>query len=178
MPTPRKLDAVKELAADLSQAQLVVLADYRGLSVSDIGKLRRDLRKSETQLSIAKNTLIKLAAEQTGVETSINDMLAGPTAIAFVRTTDIARSAKALSDYARVSKTFSIKGAVLGKRVVNASRVQEIADLPPREVLVGRVLGTMQAPIAGLVTVLGGTVRSLLYALQARSDQLNAQQGG
>lgn len=178
MPTARKVDEVKDLAEEMSRSQLAVLADYRGLTVAEMARLRRQLREGETRLTVAKNTLIKRAAQESGIDASIERLLAGPTAIAFVHHSDIGKSAKALNEYARGSKVFSIKGAVLGKRVLDANRVQQLAELPPREVLLGRVVGGMQAPIAGLVTVLGGTVRSLMYVLQARRDQLAAQQGG
>ncbi|MDA8217314.1 MAG: 50S ribosomal protein L10 [Dehalococcoidales bacterium] len=178
MPTTKKVDTVKEIADELANSQLAVLADYRGLTVAEIGQLRRQLREGETQLMVAKNTLIKRAAAQSGVESSVEQFLAGPTAVAFVHSRDIAKSAKALSTYARASKVFAIKGGILGKRVLAADLVQQLADLPPREVLLARVVGGMQAPISGLVTVLGGTVRGLMYVLQARKDQLTAEQGG
>lgn len=175
MATARKVNGVKELADELSHARMAVLADYRGLTVAEMGRLRRLLREGETNLTVAKNTLIKLAAAETGVDAGIDRLLAGPTAIAFIHNSDIGKSTKVLTDYARVSKVFAIKGAVLGKTVLDPDRVQQLAALPPREVLLGRVVGAMQAPIAGLVTVLGGTVRGLMYVLQARRDQLTAQ---
>jgi large subunit ribosomal protein L10 len=178
VPTTRKVDTVKELVDELANSQLAVLADYRGLTVSEIGQLRRQLREGETQLMVAKNTLIRRAAQENGVEASVEQFLTGPTAVAFVHGADIAKSAKALSNYARTSKVFVIKGGILGHRAIDADRVQQLADLPSRDVLLARVVGGMQAPISGLVTVLGGTVRGLMYVLQARKDQLAAQQGG
>ena len=178
MATAKKAQEVKHLADELANSQLVVLTDYRGLTVAEIGHLRRQLRETDTRLEVAKNTLVRRAASEVGVENSINDLLAGPTALALVHQEDIATTAKALRDYAREAKTFAIKGGVLGKRVLTADQVQQLADLPSREVLLARVVGGMQAPIAGLVTVLGGTVRSLMYVLQARRAQLEAQQGG
>lgn len=178
MPTAKKAGEIQHLAKELKESQLVVVGDYRGLTVSEIGRLRRQLRESQTSFEVAKNTLIKRAADEIGIEKQLESLLAGPTALAFSRQTDIAKTAKSMSDYARGSKVFKIKGAVLGKRVLDADQVQQLADLPPREVLLGRVVGQMQAPITGLVTVLGGTVRGLLYALNARQEQLAAQQGG
>jgi large subunit ribosomal protein L10 len=140
--------------------------------------LRRQLRASQTSFEVAKNTLILRAAQEVGIEAGLDTILNGPTAVAFSRQPDVAQTAKSLSDYARTSKVFAIKGGVMGKRVLNADQVQQLADLPPREVLLGRVVGGIQAPIAGLVTVLGGTVRGLAYVLNARKEQLAAQQGG
>jgi large subunit ribosomal protein L10 len=178
VPKPKKVEAVKRLADQMTQAQLVVLTDYRGLSVAEISQLRRRMRESGTRIEVAKNTLLKLAANQVGIDEPFNTLLEGPTAVAFVQGTDLAQPAKAITDYARVSKVFTIKGAALGKRTLSVDQVQQLADLPPREVLLARVVGGVQAPIAGLVTVLGGTVRGLLYTLQARREQLEAQQGG
>lgn len=178
MPTAKKAGEIQHLTTELVESRLVVIGDYRGLTVAEIGRLRRQLRDSQTTLEVAKNTLIKRAADEVGIEKQLDTLLAGPTALAFSRQTDIAKAAKSMTDYARVSKVFKIKGAVLGKRVLDANQVQQLADLPSREVLLGRVVGQMQAPITGLVTVLGGTLRGLMYALNARQEQLAAQQGG
>lgn len=178
MATAQKVAAVEHLAEVLSQSRLVILSDYRGLSVAEIGRLRRQLREADATLEVAKNTLVRRAAQQVGIaEARFEAMLQGPTVLTFSRQPDIARTAKTLSDYARGSRTISIKGGLLGKRVLDAQDVERLAELPPREVLLARVVGGMQAPIAGLVTVLGGTVRGLMYVLQARKEQL-AQQGG
>lgn len=178
MPTKAKASAIKHFVKELSEAQLVVVGDYRGLTVTEISRLRRQLRDSQTTFEVAKNTLVKRAADAVGIEETLGQLLAGPTALAISHETDIAKPAKVLSDYARVSRIFTIKGGVLGKRVLTADQVRDIADLPPREVLLGRFVGQMQAPIVGLVTVLGGTVRGLANVLNARKEQLAAQQGG
>lgn len=178
LPTAAKAKTIQHLIQQLAESQLVVVGDYRGLSVAEIGRLRRQLRASQTALEVAKNTLVLRAAQEVGIEKGLENILKGPSALAFSRQPDVAVAAKALSDYARTSKAFVIKGGVLGRRVLDADQVQQLADLPPREVLLARVVGGMQAPIAGLVTVLGGTLRGLVTVLNARKDQLAAQQGG
>ncbi len=177
MPTPKKAATIEHLTEELAKARLAILSDYRGLTVAEISRLRRQLRESDTNLEVAKNTLLQRAAAQVGVEDRIGELLKGPTAVAFSHQQDIGKVAKTLSEYARMSKAFAIKGAVLSRRVLGAEDVQRLAELPPREVLLARAVGGMQAPYVGLVTVLGGTVRGLLNVLQARKEQL-AQQGG
>ncbi len=177
MPTPKKAAVIEHLAEELAKARLAVLSDYRGLTVAEIGRLRRQLREFDTSLEVAKNTLLQRAAAQVGVEARIDELLKGPTAVAFSYEPDISKVARTLTDYARTSKAFAIKGAVLSRRVLGAEDVQRLAELPPREQLLARAIGGMQAPYVGLVTVLSGTLRGLLNVLQARQEQL-AQQGG
>ncbi len=172
MATVKKRETVDELTDMLSKSSLAVLTDYRGLTVSEIGQLRRQLRAAGVEYHVAKNTLVRRAAEKAGYP-DIEPMLAGPTAIACA-SDDVSKAAKALTDYARTSKVFSIKGGVLSDRVLNPDEIRVLSELPPREVLVAKLLGTAQAPIVNLVSVLGGPVRSLAYVLQARAQQLEA----
>ncbi|MHB1414633.1 MAG: 50S ribosomal protein L10 [Chloroflexota bacterium] len=178
MPTADKADKIEHLVAELSESQLVVLTDYRGLSVAEIGQLRRQLRDAETVLEVAKNTLIKRASDEVGIGEGLSPLLQGPTAVAFARRSDISQVAKALTDYARTAKTFSVKGGILQKHVLSAGQIEQLAGLPSRDVLLARVMGGMQAPITGMVTVLSGTLRGFVNVLQARKDQLAEQQGG
>lgn len=175
MPKPEKVEAVRRLAEQMKESEMIVVADYRGLSVADMVQLRRQMTNAQTRLEIAKNTLLKLAAREAGLDEQFDSFLEGPTAVAFVKAADVAQPAKVISDYAKGSKSFAIKGGALGTRALSVDQIQQLADLPPREILLARVLGGMQAPIAGLVTVLSGTLRSLLYVLQARREQLEAQ---
>jgi large subunit ribosomal protein L10 len=172
MPTKKKREVVDELTEKLGRSHMAVVTDYRGLTVSDMAQLRRQLREAGVDYEVAKNTLLRLAAERAGYP-DMGALLAGPTAVAFARG-DVAKAAKALKDYARTSKIFSIKGGVLGHQILNADDVNTVADLPSKEVLVAKLLGTVQAPIVNLVSVLGGPVRSLAYVLQARAKQLEA----
>ncbi len=174
MPTERKEKIIEELCQDLSRSTAAIVADYRGLTVSQIGELRSKLRDIGVEFHVAKNTLTARAAQKAGI-VGMDPLLEGPTAIAFV-TNDVIAPAKALADFARTSKIMTIKGAVLQGRVLNATQVEALATLPPREVLMARVLGGMQGPLVGIVSVLNGTVRSLAYILQARADQLSGQE--
>jgi large subunit ribosomal protein L10 len=174
MPTEKKEHVVDELSEKLSTSAAAIITDYRGLSVAQMGDLRNKLRQVGVEYAVAKNTLTSLAAKKAGVEV-IEPTLAGPTAIAFVKDDPVA-AAKAIVDYARISKILSVKGALLQGQLISASQVEALAMLPPREVLIARLLGQIQAPLYGFVSVLSGPARSFAYLLQARIDQLNAEQ--
>ncbi len=172
MPTKKKREAVDELTDRLARSEMAVVTDYRGLTVSEIAQLRRQLREAGVEYEVAKNTLLRLAAQRAGYP-DMGSLLEGPTAVAFT-SGDLSKGAKALKEYARTSKVFTIKGGVLGHQVLSAEDVNTVADLPSKEQLVAKVLGTVQAPIVNLVSVLGGPVRGLAYVLQARAKQLEA----
>lgn len=173
MPTPKKVQEVEEISELLSNAALTILTDYRGLTVADLQTLRRQLRPHDANIRVVKNTLTKIAAERAGIE-GLEPTLTGPTALV-TAAGDPAGPAKVVSDFVRSSRILQIKLGVLEGQVISAGEIDDLANLPPREVLLGKVVGGMQAPVYGLVGVLAGTIRSLQYALQARMDQLGAQ---
>ncbi len=170
MPTAEKVREVEELRDLLANSPLAILTDYRGLTVADIQGLRARLRPVGSNIRVVKNTLTKIAAEQAGV-TGLDPYLEGPTALV-TATEDPVAPAKIVTEFARTSRILQLKAAVLEGSVISAQGVEELASLPPREVLLGRVVGQMQAPVYGLVNVLAGTIRSLAYVLQARAEQL------
>lgn len=171
MPTPKKVEQVAELADKLSRSQIAILADYRGLSMADMTGLRRRLREVGAELRVVKNTLALRAATQVG-KTALGQVMRGPTALILGYQNEVV-PAKALLDYLRTSRLgMKVQGAVLDGRALSAQEVADLAALPPREVLVARVIGGMQAPIYGLLGVLSGVPRSLLWVLQGRLSQL------
>ncbi|MDP9351084.1 MAG: 50S ribosomal protein L10 [Chloroflexota bacterium] len=171
MPTAKKEAAVAELQELMQKSSAVIVTDYRGLSVSALTNLRTQLRKTDTEYHIAKNTLTSLAAKSAGVE-GLDVALEGPTALAFVLG-DPSASAKVLSDFSRTSRILSIRAGLLNNRVISAEDVQALADLEPREVLIARVLGGLNSPVASLVGVLNASISSIAYVLQARIDQMS-----
>ncbi len=174
MPTAKKAETVEELAALLGPSKIAILTDYRGLKVSEISQLRRKLREVGVEFHVAKNTLTRLAAEKVG-KGEISPALEGPTAIAFGYRDEV-EPAKVLADYIRTSRsTLKIKAALLGNRLIAPEKVSELATLPPREVLLARVVGQMQAPLYGLVNVLSGNLRGFVTVLQARAKQLEEE---
>ena len=170
LPTPRKEAAVEELSELMSSATAVILTDYRGLSVSQISDLRRQLRDQNSEYQVTKNTLTVLAAQKAGI-TGMDELLAGPTALAF-SFSDPSQTAKVLNDFARTSRILSIKAGLLNKRMISAAEVGDLANLEPRDVLLAKLLGGLNSPIAGLVGVLNASISSIAYVLQARIDQL------
>src|SRR5438309_7632937 len=133
-----KEDAVDSLVERLARSDIAVLTEYRGLSVSDLQDLRGRLRTFGVEYVVAKNTLTRFAAERSG-RTGIVDDLVGPTAIAFG--TDPVATAKALQDYTRVNRTFVLKAALLGDQRIAPKDVEQLASLPPPDVLRWRLFG-------------------------------------
>jgi len=167
-----KEQQVAAIADQLSRAKVTVLADYRGLSVSEITALRRRLREANAEFHVAKNTLTRRAAERLGCGELV-PYLVGPTGLA-LGYGDEAALAKAMSEFARTSRILTLKAGLLGSRVLAAEDVGRLADLPSREQLIAQVVGGVQAPIAGLVNVMSGTLRSLVGVLEARRQQLES----
>jgi len=173
MPTARKRETVKDLQHLFTGSQVMIFTEYRGLKVSDLTNLRRQLREKGVEYHITKNTLTELAAKRAGLE-EMNEMLGGPVAIAFVNE-DIPGATKVLNDFVRTSKILVIRGGLAGKRVLSAEQVSDLTKMLTREQYIAQVLGTMQWPIRNFVTVLSGTLRGLMNVMQARIDQLKEQ---
>lgn len=166
----KKGELVSEYVEKLRRTQAVIVTEYRGLKVKQLQDLRRELRASDSELIVAKNTLVARALTEVGMAVP-EPLLKGPVAYAFCFK-DIATPAKALNKYARDSKVLIIKGGVIGQSVFDANGVQQLSELPSREQLLGQVVGVLQAPLAGMVNVLAGTLRGLVNVLNARSEQL------
>lgn len=160
---------IESYVEKLTQSQGVIFTDYRGLTVSQIETVRNKLREVNSPYHVVKNTLLRLALEKAGLPVP-EEMLTGPVAMGFCYT-ELPATAKALMDF---SKEFEVKvkGGLLGDEVVDVEGIKTLAGLPPRDVLLALVAGSFQAPVSGLVTALGGILRSLLYVLQARKEQL------
>ena len=161
---------VNDFVAKLQRSQAVIVTEYRGLTVKQLQELRRELRASESEMDIAKNTLIARALSEVGMPAP-ETLFSGPTSVTFCFN-DIAAPAKTLTKYAKDTKILVVKGGLLGKSVIDESGVQALSELPGRDQLLGQVVGTLQAPIAGLVNVLAGTMRGLATVLNARARQL------
>src|SRR5918992_3618608 len=131
---------VRDLVERLRSSETLILADYRGLSMTEIDDVRTKLLEHGARFSVVKNTLTRRAAEEAGVKELV-ELLEGPTAIAFVQEGDMVAVAKTLSDTARDTKILSIKGGILQGRPMTAEQVSDLAKLPPVEVLQGRTLG-------------------------------------
>jgi large subunit ribosomal protein L10 len=165
----RKQQMVADYVDRISKSQALILADYRGLTVADLMELRSRLRENRSGLQIIKNTLFKLALEQAGIPVA-TDRIQGTIAVSYCFA-EVPPVAKALADFARETEILQIKGAILGSQFLDAEGVKALADLPPREVLLARLLGVLQGPMSSLVTTIAAPLRELVQVLQARSEQ-------
>ena len=160
-----KTGKVKFLEAKFAGAKAAVLSDYCGLNVQEISDLRGMLRKADVELHVVKNTLARRAVESTHLK-PLAEYVKGPTAIALT-IDDAVGMAKVLADYARKEPKLDIRAGIVEGRVLTAEQIVQVAELPSREVLLAQMLGAMQNPLFGLVGVLHGVLRQLLYALVA-----------
>jgi large subunit ribosomal protein L10 len=170
MPTAKKVETVAELSQKLSQANLTIIADYRGLTVADMQALRGQLRPLGTEVQVAKNTLTLIAAKQNG-QSEIEPALAGPTALIFVQG-DLAASAKAVNDFVRTSRIMTVRAGLLGTRLVTAEQVTSLATLPPRAELQAQALGALVGPVTGLLGLFTSVASSLVSILDQQAGKL------
>lgn len=167
-PRPEKVAVVDEVRAKLDESNAAVLTEYRGLDVSATADLRRALRDAGGEYKVYKNTLVRIAARDLGLE--IDDLLTGPTAIAFV-TGDAVSVAKALQDFAKTNPALVVKGGLLGDQVIDEDGVKALADLEPREVLLAKFAGLLAAPLQQMANLLEALPRNFAYGLKALIDQ-------
>ena len=171
MANPKNTASLEELKARFEQAQSTLLTEYRGLSVAETTELRRALG-SEVTYSVAKNTMIKLAAREAGIELD-ESLLTGPTAIAFVNG-EAVDAAKAMKDFGKDHKNFVIKGGYMDGATIDAAQVEAIAELDNRETTLAKLAGAMQgslAKAAGLFNAPASQVARLAAALQEKKEQ-------
>ena len=165
----RKAAVVADIKARLEAADAAVLTEYRGLTVAQIADLRAALRNAATDYKIFKNTLARRAAEDAGLSDLVST-LEGPVAIAFVHG-DAVVTAKALRDFGRINPALVMKGGVLGPRVLSGAEMRTLADIEPREVLLARLAGGFQAPLARAAGLFQAFTRNFAYGMRAYIDQ-------
>jgi large subunit ribosomal protein L10 len=169
MARAEKVAAVAELTERFQSSSGAVLTEYRGLSVAQMGELRRSLGEHAT-FAVVKNTLTKIAANDAGVAGELTAMLQGPSAIAFVEG-DVVEAAKGLRDFSRANPFLVIKGGVLDGKVMTPDEIVKLADLESREVLLAKLAGAMKASMAGAAATFAAlptTMARLLAALQEK----------
>ncbi len=165
----QKREVIEGIGGKMKTAKAMIFADYRGLTVEQDTELRNALRKAGVDYKVVKNTLTRFAANESGLE-GLDAYLKGPTAMASSKTDPVA-PAKVLSEYAKKYNKLELKAGVVEGRIIDAGGIKALAELPPREVLIARVLGGLNAPISGLVNVLNGNIRGLVVALNAIAEQ-------
>ncbi|MFH0916566.1 MAG: 50S ribosomal protein L10 [bacterium] len=173
MPRPDKVEAVKEITADLKATDIYYFVDYRGLTFSEATELRARLRKVDASLKVVKNSLARIAAADAGLEGLI-ELLQGPTAIAYCHG-DPVQVAKTIQDFIKEKKKAAIRGGKLQRSLLTASDVERLAALPSREQLIAQVVGAIASPLTGLANVLNGPIRGLVMVLaQVEGQKANA----
>src|SRR5256885_10498228 len=170
-----KARVVAELTERLKSADTVIVADYRGLTMPQIDALRGRLLEHGAKFTVVKNTLTRRAAKDAGAEALLT-LLEGPSAIAFIEADgDMVAVAKALADSARDTKVLAIRGGILEGREISAEDVEELAKLPPVDVLRGQVLAAVIAPLTSLVALVNAPLQNLVGLLDARIEQLGGE---
>jgi large subunit ribosomal protein L10 len=159
MPRPEKVQAVADIKERLEDSTAVFLAEYAGLSVGEQQELRRGLRAAGSELKIVKMTLARIAATELGHEDLIAD-LSGPTALAFA-SGEAAAAAKVLRDFAKDHEQLILKSGLLSGEPLTAARVEQLADLDSREVLLAKIAGAFEAPMSGLAGLMAALPRNL-----------------
>ena len=170
MPTEKKGETITELQEMIGQSTLMILTDYRGLTVADLQGLRGQLRSVGAEFRVSKNTLTRIAANNRGIST-LDSVLEGPTALVFTGT-DVVGPAKVIGTFARVSRILTVKGALLEGKVVDASQVEVIANLPPKLEMIATIIGALDSPMVSLVQALDFTVYEFTSLLDARIAQM------
>lgn len=173
MPSEKILEQKKQAVAALSEslkaAHTGVIVNYKGITVAQDTKLRKELREAGDEYMVVKNTLLRLALKDAGID-GLDHVLEGTTALAISKE-DYVSSAKILAKFAETSKKFELKAGFVDGGAIDADGVKELAALPSKEVLVAQVLGGLNAPITGFVTVLNGTMKGLVVALNAIAEK-------
>ena len=171
MPTQKKIDQVEDLKQRIERATITVSADYRGLRVQEMDQMRKRLRAASIEVKVIKNSLLRLAAGQTGAP-ELMQIVEGPTALV-IAYDDPIEAAKAITEYAQSAPpTFSLRGAFLDGRVVSAADLRDLVRLPPRPVMLAQLAGQIQAPLATLSGLLQSPLRELTSLLQSALSEL------
>lgn len=174
-PRPEKVAVVDEVRERLDGTSATILAEYRGLDVAKLAQLRSSLREAGGDFKVYKNTLVRFAARDLGLE--IEDLLTGPTALAFVTDKpdgspgDAVDVAKVLKDFGKENPALVVKGGVLGENLLSAAETSALADVEPREVLLAKLAGGMAAPMQKFAGLLQALPRNMAYGLKALIDQ-------
>ena len=174
MPTEKKVQAVAELKELAQNASIIVGAEYRGLSVKDMTNLRRQLREAGVEAHVVKNRLFQLAVQQAGIEAA-SALVEGPTLVIF-GSGDIVAPSKAIADYARTARnTFAPRKVFMDGQLVDGKVVGELASLPSREELIGKLAGAFVSPVQQLANILNDSIQSFARLVDARASQLEEQ---
>jgi large subunit ribosomal protein L10 len=171
MTTQKKIDTVEELRDCIERSAIAIAAEYRGMSMTELSTLRRSVRDAGIDVKVVKNRLFRRAAEAAG-KPELAQLVDGPTAIVFGYD-DVAVPAKAVTEYMRTARnSFAIRSGVMDGQLLSLADLQELATLPARPVLLGQLVGLLQAPVTRLAGLLNGSMQNLAGLLDSRARQL------
>jgi len=169
MPANVKKEAVAEIKGQFSDSENILLVDYRGLSVKNISALRRKISESGGRFVVYKNTLVAIAMTELALP-ALGDLLEGPSAFIFTGEDPVA-AAKALKDFSKEHAELELKGGLVQNQVLDSVALSALASLPTREELLAKLLGTLQNPMRGFVSVISGPARGLVTVLDAAAKK-------
>ncbi|MGH8015358.1 MAG: 50S ribosomal protein L10 [Candidatus Zixiibacteriota bacterium] len=169
MPNAQKIEGVAAIKTLFENNKAFFVTDYHGLNVADITTLRRNLRKKNVTFLVAKNTLIKVAANQAGVK-GLDDHLIGPTAVAFAKD-DAPAAAKILHDTYKEKEKLRMKVFVVDEDVFDGKEIKKLADLPSREALLSMIASAVEAPMVGVVSAINAVFQELLGTIEALAEK-------
>jgi large subunit ribosomal protein L10 len=164
-PKQEKVEAVEKILDRVRASKAAVVTGYTGLTVEEVTELRAKLFHAKVEYHVVKNNLARLALNKANI-TVLDDLLVGPTAIALAME-DAVAPARVLSKFAKDHEKLSLRGGWMDGRKITVQDIKAMANLPSREVLLGKMLGSMKSPVNGIVQVLAGPARKLVYALNA-----------
>ena len=171
MPNNIKVEKVNELKAKVAKAKSMVFAEYHGLDANKVNELRAAIKESGAEMSVGKNTLLKIALEEEKLGSEeLTDTLKGPVATVFSYEDAIA-PLKAISDFSKQFELPTIKAGIVDGKFVDAAKIKILSELPSRDELIAKIVGSLKSPLSGIANVLSGTKRNFVYALSAVADK-------
>lgn len=171
-----KVERVAQYKEQLEQSRGIILVDYRGLTVSELERIRGKMRPIAGRFQVVKNRLLKLALDEKNMSLP-DDWLTGPTAVSFC-SDEVPPVAKALMEVREETAEFNLKGGLMNEAILSADQVKSIAELPSREVLLAQALGVINGPSRQVVGVVAGGIRQVLNVLKAYADKLEEEGAG
>ncbi len=172
MPNAQNVEILENIKKDLENSCAMWVVDYRGLTVKEIQELRRGIRGADAQMKVYKNTLVRLALEQTSGP-DMDAVLSGPSAFIFTGEDPVA-PAKVIRDFAKKNEALEIKGGMMDGAFLDVAQVEAVASLPSREELIAKLLGTISNPLVKTVRVLNGPMESFARVLSAIASEKEA----
>jgi large subunit ribosomal protein L10 len=167
---PEKVEIVQEIQEKLARAKISILADFTGLKVDDMTRLRRQIKEAQGEIKVVKNTLLTRAAEQEPSVAPLSPQFVGPNALA-LGYGDPVTLAQVLVKYAQERPLLKVRGGVLAGQLLSVQEIDALSKLPPREVLLAQFLGVLHGMPTALVRVLAGVIQGLLQVLTALKDK-------